>query len=168
MRDGLLFLAVIDVLGHGPEAYEVAVVAKEHLSRKWSSDPMKTLEGLHQALRGSRGAAAGLGVLDPESGTLRFVGVGNTSARRVGLQPISLPSRDGIVGHAYRTPSLQELRLGPDDVLLMHSDGVESGFGLEQYPQIRYKSARAIAATVVRRFGKRFDDASCLAVRYAR
>jgi hypothetical protein len=47
----------------------------------------------------------------------------------------------------------------------MYSDGIRDRFNQEDYPQLRYQSAATIAQTVVDRFGKPHDDATCLALR---
>ncbi len=65
-----------------------------------------------------------------------------------------------------RSPQQQNLNLGPSDVVLLYTDGVSDRFEVDQYPQLLYESAMSIARTVVQRFGKAHDDATCLALRY--
>ncbi len=165
-RGDALFLAVIDVLGHGPEAHEVAKRAQQHLRAAWGEDVAATLRGLHQALKGSRGAAAGLCVLDCDSGELCYTGVGNTVIRRFGPQPARLTSADGIVGAHIRKPTVQTLSVCPADVLLLYTDGITDRFEFGDYPQLRYHGAKVIAENVVDRFRKTYDDATCVAVRH--
>ena len=62
---GKLLAGIVDVLGHGPEAHEVAMKAKHFLDNgPEPDDPLEPLKGLHDTLKGTRGAAAGLAVLD--------------------------------------------------------------------------------------------------------
>ena len=60
-----LFAAVVDVLGHGKEAHELAVQMQQHLVANATGNVVEMLSQLHHAYRGSRGAAVGLCVIDP-------------------------------------------------------------------------------------------------------
>jgi negative regulator of sigma-B (phosphoserine phosphatase) len=165
--DGL-FLAIIDVLGHGSEAHELAVSISEFLNAQNRSDLCRMLVDLDQYLRGTRGAAVGLARIDQGFGRLRYAGIGNTVIRRIGPEPSRLVSRDGTLGHIMRTPREEELDVGRQDIILLHTDGIHEHFDLEQYPSIARDSAKAIAHNVVRLFGKPHDDATCIALKYPR
>jgi serine phosphatase RsbU (regulator of sigma subunit) len=165
--DGL-FLAIIDVLGHGPEAHEVAVSITEFLERENRSDLCRVLVALDKHLRGTRGAAVGLARIDKDSNRLRYAGIGNTVIRRIGSEPSRLVSRDGTLGHIMRTPREEELEIGRRDVILLYSDGIQDHFDLGEYPSLPRDSARAIAQNIVRLFGKPHDDATCIALRQSR
>ncbi len=167
-REDLLFLAIVDVVGHGPEAHVVALEAREFLAQSWSSDVPETLVRLHEALKGKRGAAVGLATLEIDSGEVRYAGVGNTVIRRLGKQEARLYSADGNVGETLRTPREQSMRLANEDVLVLYTDGLRTSFEVDDYPQLYYQPASAIAKTLVTRFGRSYDDATCLVVRYPR
>ncbi len=158
--------AVVDVLGHGPDAHELAKHVEGFLKKNISTDPIATLYLLHSELRGTRGAVAGVAVFDPVTGKVRFGGCGNVVARRMGSQELRLNSAEGTLGQSIRTPSEQTVILQKRDVLLMHTDGVMARFGLNDYPNIHYEHASTIAKTVVDKFGRSYDDATCLALRY--
>jgi len=158
--------AVVDVLGHGPDAHELAKHIEGFLEKKISTDPIATLYLLHSELRGTRGAVAGVAVFDPVTGKVRFGGCGNVVARRMGSQEVRLNSAEGTLGQSIRTPSEQTVILQKRDVLLMHTDGVKSRFGINDYPNIYYEHASIIAKTVVDKFSRSYDDATCLALRY--
>jgi negative regulator of sigma-B (phosphoserine phosphatase) len=163
--DGL-FLAIIDVLGHGPAAHEVSVSISEFLNRQNRSDLCRLLADLDQFLRGTRGAAAGLAHLDQASGRLRYAGIGNTVIRKIGPEPSRLVSSDGTLGYISRRPREEDLDVGGQDVILLHTDGIYEHFDLKQYPGIARDSAKAIAQNIVRLFGKPHDDATCIALKY--
>jgi phosphoserine phosphatase RsbX len=164
---GKLLAGIVDVLGHGPEAHEVAMIAQRFLDNGLEpGDPLELLRSLHGALRGTRGAVAGLAVLDVAEGLVRYVGVGNTAIRRFGTMAERLVSVDGIVGGAMRTPRQQQMRLSPRDIVVMYSDGVRDHFELRDYPELLLGDAEKIARTVIRRFAKEHDDAACIALRY--
>jgi serine phosphatase RsbU (regulator of sigma subunit) len=166
-HEGKLLAGIVDVLGHGPEAHKVATTAKHFLDNGGvPNDPLELLQSLHDTLKGTRGAAAGLAVLDVATGVLRYVGVGNTAIRRFGTGTDRLMSVDGIVGGAMRTPREQRMNLSPQDVVVMYSDGVRDHFEWRDCPQLLLGDAERIARTVIRLFGKDHDDAACIAVRY--
>jgi hypothetical protein len=164
---GNLLAGVVDVLGHGPEAHDVAMKAQRFLDNgSEPGDPVELLRGLHGALMGTRGAAAGLAVLDTAEGLARYAGVGNIAIRRFGTIADRLVSIDGIVGATMRTPREQQMRLSPRDIVVIYSDGVRDHFELRDYPELLLGDAEKIARTVIRRFGKEHDDASCVVVKY--
>ena len=167
-RDGRVCLAILDGLGHGPSAHQVVQRALELLRLGWSPDPAATLRTLHEALRGTLGMAAGLGVLDVTSGELAYAGVGNTVCCKLGVETQRLFSVEGIVGSHMRPPVSRSLRLDRDEVLLLYTDGLSERIDAKQYPQLWGHRAPAIARNLVMRFGKDHDDATCMVVRYER
>jgi serine phosphatase RsbU (regulator of sigma subunit) len=167
-RDEILFLAIVDALGHGPQANDVANRAERFLRNGWSSDVLDTMHRLHSALKGTIGAAAGLCVVDRVTREVRYAAVGNTVLRTFGSQATRLISADGIIGGHWRTPAVQAAPLNESGTILLYTDGVSDRFDVEQYPQIIYHSASAIARKIVDRFGKPYDDATCMAMRYGR
>ena len=167
-RDEILFLAIVDALGHGPQANAVANLAERFLRNGWSSDVLDTMQRLHSALNGTIGAGAGLCVVDWVTREMRYAGVGNTVLRTFGSQPTRLISVDGIIGSRFRTPAVQAAPLNESGIILLYTDGVSDRFDIEQYPQINYHSASAIARKIVDSFGKPYDDATCMAMRYGR
>jgi len=164
-RDHLTMLAVFDGLGHGPEANKVACQARDFLRHHWCEDVIGTMQALHEEMRGSIGGVAGLAVINTLSGNVRYTGVGNTVYRLFGSRNTRLISTAGNLGQQIRSPQLQQHALTEEDVVLLYSDGIKDRFELEDYPQLRYQGAETIARTVVERFGKHHDDATCVAVR---
>ncbi len=167
-RDDILFLAIVDALGHGPQANAVANQAEQFLCNYWSSDVLDTMQRLHSELKGTIGAGAGLCVLDRVSRKASYTGVGNTVLRTFGSQATRLISSDGIIGSRFRTPAVQAVSLNESGIILMYTDGVSDRFDVEQYPQIHFHSASAIARKIVNSFGRSYDDATCMAIRYGR
>ena len=163
-----LFLAIVDALGHGPQANSVAQQAEQFLKDHWKADVLQTMLGLHKALSGTIGAAAGLCVVDTLKREVHYAGVGNTVFRIVGSREARLISVDGIVGIHMHEPNVQNLKLNVSDVVLLYTDGVSDRFTVEQYPQIIYHSPAAVAHRVVERFGKTHDDATCMVMRFDR
>jgi phosphoserine phosphatase RsbX len=142
--------AVIDVLGHGPDAHEIGVRLRSELSQ-W----------VHA-----------MACPEPEEAWLNsaclkgwVAGVGNVRCRLFGEVTKTVEFSDGVLGQRLRSPRPQALSLKPADVLVLFSDGVTSRFGPENYPSLGLDPASAIALNVVRRFGKGLDDASCAVIR---
>jgi len=157
--------ALVDVLGHGPEANELAVVIAAWIEDHATGDVVSVMERLHRRLKGTRGAAIGLCFV-ADGGKVQYAGTGNTAVRRFGSTETRLVSRDGVVGHTMRTPHLQEMELEPADVLLLYSDGVSDRFGLQEYPALLHQEVPVVARSVIKRFAKDHDDATCIALKY--
>lgn len=161
-----LFVAIVDVLGHGPEAYELAVQIEAYLMRYGSFDVSGLMTRLHQHLKGTRGAAVGLCALDAANGRLEYTGTGNTVLRRFGTIDTRLVSQDGVLGQNMRTPRPQTLQLEKGDLVLLHTDGVRERFSSDDCGSILHLPPKEVVRTIVKRFGKDYDDAGCIALRY--
>lgn len=125
--DGVLRVALIDGLGHGPDAAEAAEAAREALRLHPMMSPALALGECHRTMRRTRGAAITIARIDAAAGTLDVAGVGNVEAR------LLLPRRTkrfitqrGIVGHVMREPRTESVTLDEPWSLIMHSDGISS------------------------------------------
>ena len=161
-----LFMGLVDVLGHGKEACAVAETCKAFLEEQCQDPLVSLMQHLHQHIKGSRGAVAGLCLVEADSGTLEFVGIGNITARTLGKQPARLVSRSGVVGDVMPTPREESLALSDGDIVLMYTDGVQSHFEIEDWPQMRTSRVATMAHDIINLFGKDEDDAACIALRY--
>jgi negative regulator of sigma-B (phosphoserine phosphatase) len=162
-----LFVAIIDVLGHGPEAHELTHVIEAYLARYGTSDVSGLMTRLHQHLKGTRGAVAGLCAIDAATGRINYAGIGNTVLRRFGKAETRLVSQDGVLGQNMRTPLPQTLQLDPGDLIVLYTDGVSDRFTSDDYPGVLHHTPKEVASNIVQRFGKDHDDAACIAVRYS-
>lgn len=157
------FLLVVDGLGHGMFAAEAAREAERVLTQTDSSSPATILEHCHDALRKTRGAAAGIAAINKEKKTLSFAGLGNISATLLSQKGRrGIASHNGTVGHLMH--KLQEFTLPweQDSVLIMHSDGLISKWDLKLYPGLCSKPASMIAAVLYRDFDRERDDVTVL------
>ncbi|MFJ8468969.1 SpoIIE family protein phosphatase [Streptomyces swartbergensis] len=123
-----LTLMLADGLGHGPEAARASSAAVAALHRWAHLAPAESLQRLHDALKGTRGAAVALAQLDVRAGRLRFAGIGNVGARlRTDGTWRPLLSRPGIVGvHRPTTLREEEADWAADRLLVLHTDGLPS------------------------------------------
>jgi len=166
--DGKLFLGIVDVLGHGQNAHELAIVCHHFLEKNYQKDLLDILSELHEHIKSTGGTVAALGLLDVATGNLRYIGVGNTVARKFGRQPKRLISREGVLGYVIRTLREETLTLEEGDVLILYTDGVREHFELEDYPDLLEDSVQTVVENIMTKFGKDEDDAACLALRYER
>ena len=166
-QKGILLCAVIDGVGHGPNAAIAADTAKNYIEANAEAPLTEILQGVHEVLKSTQGAVACLCRIDLNSGQLSMAGIGNITCRIFrGLDSERLLSRDGILGYMVSTPREHTRKLDNADLLLMHSDGVREHFELFEYPGLLKGNAASVAARVVDTLGKNNDDASCLAVRF--
>ncbi len=56
--------------------------------------------------------------------------------------------------------------MAENDILVVYSDGIKENFEFEDNAGIFKLTAKEIAARVITQFGKKNDDAICLALRY--
>ena len=121
-------LAVVDALGHGDRAAEAARLAVEYLSEaSLEDDVVDTLQQLHGALRGSRGAAATVCAI--RAGRVEGCGVGNVELRSWGAKVPALLS-PGVLGGTVRKFRGFRCELSVATRIVMYSDGVRlAGLG---------------------------------------
>lgn len=158
--------ALVDILGHGPEAHDVSLLADSFLAEHADMPLTDLLKGLHGQLKGTRGGVAALCRLDAACGEMRFIGIGNITCRIFGAENSRVLSQEGIVG--YMAPACKEktIHLALNDIVLLHSDGITEHFQPHEHPGLLTGSVREIADRVMASFAKTDDDASCIVMRY--
>jgi hypothetical protein len=164
--DRFCFMALIDALGHGKPAYEVAVKAETYLSSNCEQDLIALVNGLHDCLKGTRGAVAAICRLDIHTGILTYSGVGNISIKLFGGRSKRLVTRDGILGYRMGSPRQNREKLFSGNIVVMTSDGIREHFDPLDFPEIFMGNARDIASGFMDKLAKGNDDASCIALRY--
>lgn len=165
--DNQCFLALVDVLGHGSEAREVALSAKEYLENNYREDLINIINGLHEHLKGTRGAVVAMCHLNILTGELTYVGIGNITVRTFGAKPTRLVPRDGIIGYRMRKSEKHIIKLYPGDTILIYSDGIKEHFDVIDCADILKDNAGNIAIRILERFGNKNDDASCIVLKYS-
>jgi phosphoserine phosphatase RsbX len=163
-----LVVAVIDGLGHGPEAAHAARRAADVVESYPDERPEVVLRQCHEALRSTRGAAMTIASIDAGADEMTWLGVGNVQAavlhRR---QPDAgrewVPLRGGVVG--YLLPSLRPrtVRLQRDDVLVLATDGVRPVFGDWPGPG---EAPQEMADRILADQSRGTDDALVVVARY--
>ncbi|ESQ92900.1 hypothetical protein ABAC460_01245 [Asticcacaulis sp. AC460] len=162
-------MMVSDGLGHGDLAAEVSDLAVATFIARDDLGPGELLHALNLVLKPTRGAAMAVLDIDLETDILTFAGIGNIGACLfTGPRSRGMVSMNGIVGHQMRRVSEFTYPCGPDDVVMMHSDGVSPRWRMEDYPGLAFRSANLIAGTFYRDFGRLKDDATILTFRRRR
>jgi len=164
-KDGLLTATLIDVLGHGDQAADLADKTSRALSAWGDLQPLDTIERLHQQFRGSRGMVASCASIHADTGILEYCGIGNISARIFGSRTHQFVNRDGVVGYRMVSPKTHMFQLQAGDVFIMHSDGITSRFYNEDIGSKLDLPAQKIAEHIMHSYNKGTDDTSCLVVK---
>jgi anti-sigma regulatory factor (Ser/Thr protein kinase) len=165
---GQVRFLVVDGLGHGEGAAEASRAAARAFLGHPTASLEQTIETLHDALHGTRGAAAAVLALDAERRSVRFAGIGNIAGSVLSPgRTQSMVSHHGIVGHRIR--KVQEFTYDwPEEAMLvLHSDGLTERMNLDRYPGLRTRDPSLVAGILYRDFARRTDDATVLVAREA-
>ncbi len=167
--EGGVLIAVIDGLGHGPEAHLAASAAVAVLARRPEAPVADLIQSCHAEIKSTRGVVLSLASFDTARGLVTWVGVGDVEGvllsasdpSRSGRRSLLL--RNGVVG--YQLPSLRETicPIATGDMLIFATDGVSHDF-TATIPNGR--SPRTVADDIIAKHGKSTDDALVLVARY--
>lgn len=157
---------VADGLGHGP----AAEAASAEMLRVFRDGPLRgpaaILRAGHEALRATRGAAVAVADINMESGVVQFGGIGNISAVIIsGNERKGMVSHNGTVGYQMRTPHEISYAWRDDSLLIMHSDGLQTSWRLDDYAGLEQAHPSVIAGVLYRDFTRGRDDVTVLVAR---
>jgi anti-sigma regulatory factor (Ser/Thr protein kinase) len=157
---------VVDGLGHGLGAADAARLAVRAFDAAPDLPPGAQVAAIHDALRGSRGAAVAVARIDRERGVVTFAGVGNVAgvvvAADVGRH---LVSGNGTAGHDVHRVSEFSYPWAADALLVMHSDGLGSRWQIDRYPGLAGRHPALLAGVLYRDWSRGRDDVTVVAVR---
>ncbi len=168
LPEGVL-LAVVDGLGHGPEAMAAAERAVETLRKHAEQTVMSLVRLCHQALIGSRGVAMSIAAINSLDETLTWLAIGNVEAvvlradKRANPPRESVVMRGGVIG--YELPPLRAavITLQRGDLLIFATDGIDASF-TDQLDVTR--PPQRLADHILAEHAKGTDDALVLVARY--
>ncbi len=166
--DGML-VAVIDGLGHGPDAAAASRAAAEVLAAHPGEQVLTLVELCHEEMRRTRGAVMSLASFSAAESSLTWTGVGNvegTLHRRhvtTEMRREPLTTRGGVVGDRLPPLRAASVPVARGDTLILCTDGIRSRFNedlaLERSPQ-------EIADAILAGHRRDTDDALVLVARY--
>lgn len=157
---------VVDGLGHGVGAADAARLAVRAFEASPDLPPGALVAGIHDALRGSRGAAVAVARIDRARRVVTYAGVGNVSgvvvAAGVGRH---LVSSNGTAGHDVHRIGEFSYSWDDDALLVMHSDGLGSRWQIDRYPGLPARHPALVAGVLYRDWGRGRDDVTVVAAR---
>lgn len=164
-----VLVAVIDGLGHGPDAAEAAEAAAQILEADAGSSVLELVQRCHAGLRKLRGAVMSLASFHVEDSSVTWVGVGNVEGEllRAAGSPLrtseALLTRGGVVGHQIPPLRAATHAVAAGDLLILASDGIRSGFSAAV---VMSHSPHDIAGAIFASHARTTDDALVLVARY--
>lgn len=162
--DGGVLVAVVDGLGHGPDAASAAKTAIAVLEAGDDRELGARFLRCHERLRDTRGVVLSIGLF--ATGSLTWLGVGNVDGvllRSGSGAPEQLLVRSGVVGRRLPSLELSRLAVARGDTLIVATDGVQSRFAEGRGGAF---AAPPTAERILADHGRETDDALVLVVRY--
>lgn len=157
-------VALIDGLGHGPDAREASRLACEIVERDADLPPEVILRRAHEALRSTRGAVMAVVRIERTRPEATHAGIGNVEVRLIGAERVRRPmAHNGIVGHSVRVFRAETFPFEPGDLLIMTSDGISDRFEIK--PMSRGDDVQGLANRIALAHGKHTDDQLVIVVR---
>lgn len=162
-------LMVVDGLGHGLFAADAARAAERAFEGAPSLTPGAQVAAIHDALRGTRGAAVAVARLDRGRGVLVYAGLGNIAGVIVAAGARRhLVSGNGTAGHDAAPIHEFTYPWSDDALLVMSSDGLGTRWQLDRYPGLETRDPSLVAGVLYRDWSRRRDDVTVLAARMRR
>lgn len=169
-EENRVLVAVVDGIGHGPEAADASQRAVSIL-KTHAAEPLVSLFSLcHHELKNSRGVVMSLAAFDSANNNLSWLGVGNVLGRLLHADKTLLyPEEElltysGVIGHAM-PPVLvfSVLPVSKGDVLILATDGVEQDFAKSLHIG---RSSHQLANDILSQHSKGTDDALVIVAKY--
>jgi negative regulator of sigma-B (phosphoserine phosphatase) len=158
-----ILIAVIDGLGHGRMAYEAASRTLELLADNNDPELDKLLENIHKALISTVGVVIGLALVDQQTQQITFTGIGNIIVKLISRKTTEIFLPAGILGYQTNNSFQRVIAFSPDDILLMHTDGIADNYNLHSFSPLTLSSPVQIVRTLMSGYRRPSDDALILA-----
>lgn len=161
-REQRILVALVDGLGSGEAAREVAERTVGCLRQAAEWDVVRLVEACHRALSRSRGAALALLLIDLPSARLDCAIVGNVEVRASHNSRIKPIPTHGIVGvhHGFLRPF--SCHYTPKELVAVYTDGLSSKFDFDLEIARVGPQPQALAAHLAQQCGRLNDDVTVL------
>ena len=162
-------LAIVDGLGHGPEAAVAARRAVDTLDVNADETIVSLVKRCHDALQPTRGAVMGLAAFSAWDNRMQWLDIGNVQGVVLHAHAPARPrverllARGGIVGHRLPRLLVSTVPLTRDDVVVLATDGIRTDFAERLTVG---EPSRGLADRILAAYGKESDDALVLVARY--
>lgn len=161
-----VLVGVIDGLGHGQFAHRAAQTARQYVESHFDLPLDQIFRGSGRACRATRGVVMALARFDWGKGRLTFASVGNIAARVFPRsESFSFAIRRGVIGLNAPSAVVTEHAWPPEHVLVLHSDGVSTHWGWQDFPRWTERAAAVMAQELLHARAKKEDDATVIVVR---
>jgi phosphoserine phosphatase RsbX len=164
-----VLVGVVDALGHGRRAAKIATQAIDTLGQHAQDSVTALVARCHGLLRQSCGASMSVASLDWRSHQMTWLGIGNVAgvlvphAFLVESRIKRLLVRGGVVGGDLPDLDPITIKLAPNDVLIMATDGIQEHFA-DSLPSDL--TPQPLAEHIFSHYAKSTDDALVLVLRY--
>lgn len=161
-----IFLAVFDGAGHGQSAFNISQKAKNIIQRLAFTTALEDLiNNLHNELRGTIGGVVAICKINKDTSICTCSAVGNISIKIFPPQEKMLMSYGGILGYEITKPKINTRKLSPGDIIILHSDGINTNFNADEIIDFYNLSAKQLSGILIDYFSKTLDDASVIIVK---
>lgn len=155
--DECALFAVVDGLGHGPDASLAAQAAEDILQGvSLQASLLETMQRVHDRLAGTRGAAATVCILRRRD--IEVCAVGNVEVRSGDVR-LPLVFSAGILGSRVNKFHICRATLGAKARLVLFSDGISSRTPVED---VRRLAPHAACDAIMKKYRRKEDDATVL------
>lgn len=163
MENDRILLLVVDGLGHGEFAARAADQAVDAAEIARLSSAAEVITTVHQALRGSRGAAVSAMILDKAARSIQYCGLGNVAGALLQASGVQhMVSHNGTAGHTAPKIAQFQYSWPPGSILVVHTDGLQSQWTVDRYPGLLRHHPAIIAGVLARDFSRGRDDLTVL------
>jgi hypothetical protein len=164
--DNGLLVVIIDVLGHGNKAAELARRMEAKLENIATNDIEWLVKTMHDELIGSLGAAMTAVYFDSKTQQATGIGIGNTLVRQLGNQYRSFSAQAGIVGELLPTLRPFSFEFQADETYLFTTDGVKENIDPDEMMFANSKALDYLSSYFVNNYSKPYDDSTAIVVRF--
>jgi anti-sigma regulatory factor (Ser/Thr protein kinase) len=164
--DGVLTLALIDGVGHGPEARAAALMAASVARAEAHRGPEAAVRACDDALADGRGAVMTVAHID--GGSMELASVGNIVTRLCRPRfSQSFRGESRVLGQrgARRKITVEQTTVVPGDVVMLFTDGLKSDANLAEDLALMREHPLLMAHHLFAKYRRGHDDALVAVIR---